>query len=268
MQPDEPSAMPAAFFGHGSPMNALDTNRYTAAWGQFGRTTPRPRAVLCVSAHWCTRGTAVTAMERPKTIHDFGGFPRALFDVQYPARGDPALAARVKQLLAPTPVVEDHSDWGLDHGAWSVLRHLFPQADIPVVQLSLDMQRPLAYHYELARHLAPLRDEGILVIGTGNIVHNLRTALRADGVAPFDWAARFSTLVRMRLLAKDHAGLVDMDSLGPDAALCIPTPEHYLPFLYVIALQRADDGIAFLTQGIELGSIDMMSIAVGAEPMR
>jgi 4,5-DOPA dioxygenase extradiol len=204
-------------------------------------------------------------MQHPKTIHDFGGFPRALYDVQYPAHGDPALAARVKHLLAPTEVLADTSDWGLDHGTWSVLRHVFPKADIPVVQLSLDATQPLSYHYQLARRLAPLRDAGFLVVGSGNVVHNLGAAVRAEAVAPFDWAVRFSADVRARILAIDHAGLTDMGSMGSDALLCIPTPEHYLPLLYVIALQRPGDGIEFLTQGIELGSIDMMSVVIGAD---
>jgi 4,5-DOPA dioxygenase extradiol len=254
------SPMPVAFFGHGSPMNALEKNRHTSAWEEFGRTAPLPRAILCVSAHWCTRGTAVTAMQEPRTIHDFGGFPQALYAVQYPARGDPALAARVRELLAPTDVVEDTSEWGLDHGTWSVLRHSYPKADVPVVQLSLDATQPLAYHYRLATRLAPLRDAGVLIIGSGNVVHNLRKALWADGATAFEWAARFNAEVRRRVLSCDHAGLADMDSLGPDALLCIPTPEHYLPFLYAIALQRPDDRIAFPTDGIELGSISMMSI--------
>lgn len=261
----KPIVMPTAFFGHGSPMNALEKNRYTLAWERFGQSTPRPRSVLCVSAHWCTRGTAVTAMEHPRTIHDFGGFPRALNDVQYPARGDPALAARVRQVLAPVEVIEDTYEWGLDHGTWSVLRHVYPNADIPVVQMSLDATQPLSYHYQLAKHLAPFRDEGLLVIGTGNIVHNLRKASRADAAAPFDWAVRFSEEVRSRLLAGDHAALADMNALGADAPLCIPTPEHYLPLLYVIALQRPDDAIEFLTEGIELGSISMMSAVIGAD---
>jgi 4,5-DOPA dioxygenase extradiol len=257
--------MPVAFFGHGSPMNALEKNRYSLAWEQFGRTATLPRAVLCVSAHWYTRGTAVTAMVRPRTIHDFGGFPQALYDVQYPARGDPALAAEVRELLAPTQVVEDISEWGLDHGTWSVLRHIYPKADVPVVQLSLDATQPLAYHYELATRLAPLRNAGVLIIGSGNVVHNLRMALRVDGAAAFDWAARFNAEVRRRVLSHDHAGLCDMESLGPDASLCIPTPEHYLPFLYAIALQRSDDRIAFQTDGIELGSISMMSIVISSD---
>lgn len=254
--------MPVAFFGHGSPMNALEKNRYSLAWEQFGQTASAPRAILCVSAHWYTRGTAVTAMEQPRTIHDFGGFPRALYEVQYPARGDPALAAQVRELLAPAQVVADTSEWGLDHGTWSVLRHVYPNAHIPVVQLSLDATQPLAYHYQLATRLAPLRDAGILVIGSGNVVHNLRLAMRVDGTGAFDWAARFNADVRRRILSRDHAGLSDMDSLGEDAALSIPTPEHYLPLLYTLALQRSDDRIAFQTDGIELGSISMLSIVI------
>ena len=262
------NVMPVAFFGHGSPMNALEKNRYTLAWEEFGRAAPRPRAILCVSAHWCTRGAAVTAMQEPRTIHDFGGFPQALYAVQYPARGDPGLAARVRQLLAPTEIVEDASDWGLDHGTWSVLRHIYPKADIPVVQLSLDVAQPLAYHYQLATRLAPLRNAGVLIVGSGNVVHNLRTALWGDDANAFEWAARFNADVRRRVLSHDHAGLVDMESLGPDALLCIPTPEHYLPFLYAIALQRSDDRIEFPADGIELGSISMMSVIVGSNLVR
>jgi 4,5-DOPA dioxygenase extradiol len=265
MQHLKPTVMPAAFFGHGSPMNALESNRYTEAWRRFGQSVPRPAAVLCVSAHWCTRGTAVTAMQKPKTIHDFGGFPRTLYEIQYEACGDPALAARVAELLRPTDVGADISDWGLDHGTWSVLRHVYAKADVPVVQLSLDVTRPAPHHYQLAKRLAPLRAAGVLIIGSGNIVHNLRTAVRADGVAPFDWAVRFNREVRARLLAKDHAGLADIDSLGAEASLCVPTPEHYLPLLYVIALQGPEDGIEFMTEGIELGSIDMMSVVIGAD---
>jgi 4,5-DOPA dioxygenase extradiol len=265
MPRDYPTAMPTAFFGHGSPMNALERNAYTLAWQQFGRTAPRPRAILCISAHWYTRGTAVTAMPRPKTIHDFGGFPRELYDVEYPAPGDPGLAARVSRLLGPTEVIEDTSEWGLDHGAWSVLKHLYPQADIPVVQMSLDASQPLAYHYRLAKSLAPLRDEGVLVMGSGNVVHNLRMARWGDDAAPFAWASRFNAYVRSRLLANDHAALADMASMGADAPLCIPTAEHYLPLLYVVALQGPCDELAFLTDGIELGSISMLSLAFCAE---
>lgn len=263
MNPDSATRLAAVFFGHGSPMNALERNRYTMAWEQFGKSAPRPKGILCISAHWYTRGTAVTAMKSPRTIHDFGGFPQELYEIEYPAPGDPSLAARVMDLLAGTRLVADTSDWGLDHGTWSVLKHVYPSADIPVVQLSIDGTQPLSYHYELAKALAPLRDEGILVMGSGNVVHNLRMSVRVDGAQPFAWATRFNDGVRSRLIARDHAALADMAILGEDGALSIPTPEHYLPLLYVIALQRADDSVHFLIDGIELGSIGMMSVAVG-----
>jgi 4,5-DOPA dioxygenase extradiol len=255
--------MPAVFLGHGSPMNTLARNRHTVAWAQFGERVPRPRGILCVSAHWYIRGTAVTAMPEPATIHDFGGFPKALYEVQYPAPGDPALAARVKRLLAPTTVVEDRTEWGLDHGTWSVLKHVFPKADIPVVQLAIDATQPLAYHYELARRLVRLREEGVLVVGSGNVVHNLGMARWDEGAEPWPWAARFNSDLRSRLLANDHASLTDIGAFGEDGAKSIPTPEHYLPLLYVIALQQPDDRLAFLTDGIELGSIGMMSVSIG-----
>ena len=262
--PNESVRMPAVFFGHGSPMNTLERNRHTIAWEQFGQRAPRPRGILCVSAHWYIRGTAVTAMPQPRTIHDFGGFPRALFEVQYPAPGDPALASRVRGLLAPTEVIADTSEWGLDHGTWSVLKHVYPEADVPVVQLAIDGTKPLADHYELARRLAPLRDEGVLVVGSGNVVHNLGTVVWEPGATPYPWATRFNEAVRSRLLANDHAALTEMSALGADGARSIPTPEHYLPLLYVIALQQPEDRVAFLTDGIELGSISMLSVAVGA----
>jgi 4,5-DOPA dioxygenase extradiol len=257
--------MPAVFFGHGSPMNTLERNRHTVAWERFGQSAPRPRAILCVSAHWYIRGTAVTAMPQPRTIHDFGGFPKALFEVQYPAPGDPALASRVRHLLAPTEVLEDASEWGLDHGTWSVLKHVYPKADVPVVQLAIDGTKPLAAHYQLARRLAPLRDEGVLVVGSGNVVHNLGTVAWEPGATPYPWATRFNELVRSRLLANDHAVLTEMSALGEDGARSIPTPEHYLPLIYVIALQQPQDRLEFLTDGIELGSISMLSVAVGAK---
>jgi 4,5-DOPA dioxygenase extradiol len=244
-------------------MNTLQRNRYTMAWQDFGACTPRPRSILCVSAHWYTRGTAVTMMERPKTIHDFGGFPQALYEVEYPAPGDPKLAARVIELLAGTPVAADRSEWGLDHGTWSVLKHVYPRADIPVVQLSIDGTQPLVYHYELAKRLAPLRDEGVLVVGSGNVVHNLR-AMRTPDAKPYPWAVRFNEGVRFRLIAREHAALANLAALGEDAAMSIPTPEHYLPLLYVIALEGAGDSLQFMVDGIELGSIGMLSIALGA----
>lgn len=255
--------MPAVFFGHGSPMNTLASNPHTLAWARFGARAPRPRGILCVSAHWYIRGTAVTAMALPKTIHDFGGFPAALYEVQYPAPGDPALAARIRELLAPTAIVEDRTEWGLDHGTWSVLKHVYPSAEIPVVQLAIDARMSLEDHYRLAGRLAPLRDEGVLVVGSGNVVHNLRMVRWEDGAEPWPWASHFNSTVRALLLADDHASLADMRALGEDGARSIPTPEHYVPLLYVMALKRPDDRLAFLTDGIDLGSISMMSVSIG-----
>jgi 4,5-DOPA dioxygenase extradiol len=263
MPPGVPAArMPAIFFGHGSPLNALEHSRHTDAWQELGRSLPRPRAVLVVSAHWYTRGIAVTAAAQPRTIHDFSGFPRALHELQYPAPGDPALARRVQALLAPEPVELDES-WGLDHGSWSVLLHLFPQADVPVVQLSLDATRPRAAHYRLAQRLAPLRDEGVLIIGTGNVVHNLRAARFGDDAPAYDWAIRFESTVQHALATGEHARLLQPASLGEDARLSVPTPEHFLPLLYIAALQQPGDTVTFPTSGIELGSISMLTVAYG-----
>lgn len=258
------SRMPAIFFGHGSPMNALEHNRYTDAWRRVGTSLPQPKAILAVSAHWYLRGTAVTAMDRPRTIHDFGGFPRELFEVHYPAPGSPALAERVRELLVPTAVAPD-MDWGLDHGTWSVLAHVFPIADVPVVQLSLDATLAPREHYELARRLAPLRDEGILIVGSGNVVHNLGRIQWAEDASPYDWAMRFNTCVCEALLARDHATLIDYPALGADARLSVPTPEHYLPLLYVIAQQTDRDTLSLPVDGIELGSISMLSVAAGLD---
>jgi 4,5-DOPA dioxygenase extradiol len=261
---DAPSRMPALFFGHGNPMNGLEQNAYTRAWQAIGLALPRPRAVLAVSAHWYLPGTAVTAMDAPRTIHDFGGFPRSLYEVRYPAPGDRALALRVQELLAPTPVALDESSWGLDHGTWSVLCHVFPGADVPVVQLSLDETQPAEIHYELGRRLAPLRDEGVLVLGSGNLVHNLHTyAWGRHPVDPFDWAVRFEAEARRLLAAGDHRPLILYETMGRDAALSVPTPEHYLPLLYVIALVRPDDPVAFPVEGVDGGSVSMLTVQVG-----
>ena len=259
------SRMPVIFFGHGTPMNTLARNRYTEAWRRLGQAMPRPRAILCVSAHWYTHGTGVTAMERPETIHDFYGFPQALFDVQYPAPGDPALAARVRDLLQPVDVDLDQT-WGLDHGTWSVLVHAFPDAGVPVVQLSIDGMQPPRFHYELGRRLAPLRDEGVLVIGSGNVVHNLRVLDRRDDAPGFDWAVRFNDRVRNALAARDHDALIDYAAGGEDAALAVPTPEHYLPLLYIAALQGEDEPISFPVDGIDKGSLGMLTAVAGAPP--
>jgi len=254
--------MPAIFFGHGNPLNAISINAYSTAWRAIGARLPRPRAVLSISAHWFMPGTAVTAMAAPRTIHDFGGFPRELFEVQYPAPGDPELAGRIQELLAPV-AVSPNEDWGLDHGTWSVLRHVFPDADIPVVQLSIDESQPAGIHYEMGRTLRPLRDEGVLIMGSGDIVHNLHTyAWGGHPTEPYDWAVRFETEARGLLLADEHAPLVDYESLGEDARLSVPTPDHYLPLLYVLGAQRPGDRLYIATDGIELGSISMMSFTL------
>jgi 4,5-DOPA dioxygenase extradiol len=253
--------MPVVFFGHGSPMNAIEPSRYAEAWRAIGLALPQPRAILCVSAHWYTRGTGVTAMARPRTIHDFYGFPQALFDMQYPAPGDPALARRVRDLLAPVAVRLDE-DWGLDHGTWSVLVHAYPRADVPVVQLSIDGTQPARFHYELGRRLAPLRDEGVLVAGSGNVVHNLGVMRRDPNARPYDWAVRVEDRVRECLAARNHAPLIGYEALGQDALLSIPTPEHYLPLLYCIALQQDGETAEVAIDGIDIGSISMLTVVV------
>lgn len=257
------SRMPAIFFGHGNPLNALHDNAYTRSWSAIGAALPRPKAVLCVSAHWYVPGTAVTAIAQPRTIHDFGGFPQELFNVRYPAAGSPELAARVGQLLAPLPVAMDEN-WGLDHGTWSVLVHVFPEADIPVVQLSIDETRTASWHFDLAKQLAPLRDEGVLIMGSGNLVHNLHTySWGRHAVEPYDWAVRFETKARALLRAGDFAPLVNYEALGRDALLSVPTPEHYLPLLYVLAQRRNDEPISFPVEGFDGGSISMLAVQLG-----
>lgn len=244
-------------------MNAIEVNAYTRGWAAIGTRLPRPEAVLAISAHWYVPGTAVTAMPRPRTIHDFGGFPRALYEVVYPAPGHPALASRVRAMLAPLPVGRDEQ-WGLDHGTWSVLCHLFPEADVPVVQLSIDETQPAAFHYELGRRLAPLRDEGVLVVGSGNLVHNLHAyAWGGHSVEPFDWAVRFEKRARELLVAHDDKPLIGYETLGRDAMLSVPTPEHYLPLLYVIGLRREGEPVTFPIEGVDGGSVSMLTIQLG-----
>ena len=256
--------LPAVFLGHGNPMNALQANDWTRAWAALGAgLAPKPRAVLAISAHWYIPGTAVTAMAAPRTIHDFGGFPRELFAVRYPAPGDPALAARIAELLAPLRVEADQS-WGLDHGTWSVLKHVYPKADVPIVQLSIDEREPASFHYEIGKRLAPLRDEGVLIIGSGNLVHNLHAfAWGRHDAEPFDWALRFEQQARDMLVAGDQAPLVEYDRLGRDALLSIPTPDHFLPLLYVIATRQQDDRISFPVEGVDGGSVSMLAVRVG-----
>ena len=255
--------MPAIFFGHGNPMNALLRNEWTEGWAAIGKDIDRPRAVLCVSAHWYLPATLVSAMPAPRTIHDFGGFPRELYQVQYPAPGDPELARRVKEMLAPLPVELENS-WGLDHGTWSVLMHAFPEADVPIVQLSIDETQPAAFHFELGKRLAPLRDEGILIAGSGNLVHNLHTyAWGKHTPEPYDWAVRFETTAKELMVKGDFDPLVNYDSLERDALLAIPTPDHYLPLLYVLGSRKTDDEITFPVQGVDGGSISMLTVRLG-----
>jgi len=257
------SRLPAVFFGHGNPMNALLDNAYTQAWAKVGAAIPRPSAILCISAHWFVPETGVTVSTAPRTIHDFGGFPAPLYQVQYPAPGDPALARRVQQMLAPLPVTLDER-WGLDHGTWSVLKHVYPKADLPIVQLSIDEREPASFHYEIGTRLAPLRDEGVLIVGSGNLVHNLHAfAWGRHDAEPFDWALRFEQQARDMLVAGDQAPLVEYDRLGRDALLSIPTPDHYLPLLYVIATRQQDDRVSFPVEGVDGGSVSMLAVKVG-----
>ena len=255
--------LPAIFFGHGNPMNAVMNNSYTEGWRRIGTETPRPKAILSVSAHWFVPGTGVTISAAPRTIHDFGGFPRELYQVQYPAPGDPYLARRVQELLAPVPVALDNS-WGFDHGTWSVLRHVYADADIPIVQLSIDETQSAAFHFELGRKLTPLRDEGILIVGSGNLVHNLHAYAWGRHVPdPYDWAVRFETEAKQIMTAGEYKPLIDYEKLGPEAMLAIPTPDHYLPLLYVIATRQRGELITFPIEGVDGGSISMLTVRVG-----
>ncbi|MBT9431503.1 4,5-DOPA dioxygenase extradiol [Candidatus Sodalis endolongispinus] len=255
--------MPALFLGHGSPMNVLEDNRYTRSWRQLGQTLPRPEAILAISAHWYRQGTAVTAMAQPRTVHDFGGFPQALFDQRYPAPGSPALAQRVQSLLAPVPVQADIDEWGLDHGSWGVLIKMYPEADIPVVQLSIDATRDAAYHYALGRKLAALRDEGVMLVASGNVVHNLRTVRWQDNDEPYPWATSFNQFVRENFIAQGEPHPLIAYQQHQDAALANPSPEHFLPLLYVLGSRIDDEPVSVPVDGITLGSISMLSVQVG-----
>jgi 4,5-DOPA dioxygenase extradiol len=252
--------MPALFVGHGSPMNALEDNAFTRGWQDAARRISRPRAIVCISAHWETRGVYAGATPTPETIHDFYGFPKALFDVRYPAPGDPALALQIAQTVKSAKIHIDPGR-GIDHGVWSVLRIMYPQADIPVLQLSLDTTQPGAFHHALGRDLAPLRDDGVLVMGSGNIVHNLRL-FDFHATRPADWAARADAAIRARIESRDHASLIDWNGLGADVALGIPTPEHYLPLLYVLALRGADEPVRLFNTDV-ISAISMTCVQVG-----
>jgi len=258
------SILPAVFLGHGNPMNALLDNTYTQAWRALGQALPKPKGIVAISAHWFVPSTGVTVSTSPRTIHDFGGFPRELYEVYYPAPGDPNLARRVQKLLAPLPVTLDET-WGLDHGTWSVLRHVYPDADIPVVQLSIDETKPASFHFEIGKQLAPLRAEGVLIVGSGNLVHNLHAyAWGRHMPEAYDWAVRFEQEARLAMRAGDYGPLVDYSTLGPDAALAVPTPDHYLPLLYVLATQQRGEQVTFPVDGVDGGSISMLAVQVGS----
>ncbi|MDZ7330735.1 MAG: 4,5-DOPA dioxygenase extradiol [candidate division KSB1 bacterium] len=250
----------ALFVGHGSPMNAIEENEFSRAWIELGKKLPQPKAILCISAHWETLGTQVTAMDAPRTIHDFYGFPAKLYRQRYPASGSPQLAERIRQALDPV-LVEFDFQWGLDHGTWSVLMRLFPSANIPVVQLSLNRTMPPTVHYQLGKSLRPLRDEGVLIIGSGNMVHNLGI-MRWQDMA-FDWAAEFDLILKRLIEVRDHEAIVNYQQFGRAAQLAIPTNEHFLPLLYVLAVQDADEPISFFAEKVTFGSISMRGVRIG-----
>lgn len=259
--PETGFEMPALFIGHGSPMNAIEDNEFSRAWIKAAKTLPRPRAILCISAHWESAGTLVTAMERPKTIYDFYGFPQALYRVQYAPHGAPDLAHYIQSAIRITPVGLD-VDWGLDHGTWSVLSRMFPQAEVPVIQFSLDRTRDPGFHYELAKELKGLRKKGVLIVGSGNIVHNLREIVWEDKA--HDWAVEFDERVKQFILSGNHEAIIHYSKLGNAARQAVPTNEHYLPLLYVLALQDKKDEIGFFAEKVTLGSMSMRSLRIGA----
>jgi 4,5-DOPA dioxygenase extradiol len=259
--------MPALFLGHGSPMNAIEENEFVTGFREISKEIPRPTAILCVSAHWETRGTFVTAMEHPPTIHDFGGFPKTLFDVQYPAPGSPELAKETKGIITKTDVGLDEK-WGLDHGAWSVIRHLYPHADIPVIQMSLDYHQTPQFHYELAKELSTLRHKGVLIIGSGNMVHNLRMVAwdkLNTGNYGYDWAIEANEKMKQFILSGDHQQLINFKSQGRAFELAIPTPEHYLPLLYTLALKGAHEKVSLFNDKAVGGSLTMTSLKIDKE---
>jgi len=262
---EEEEKMPVLFIGHGSPMNAIEDNIFSKRWQQMGKEIPTPKAVVVVSAHWLTKGTMVTAMPNPKTIHDFGGFPQALFEVQYPASGSPELATEIQKLIT-NPAVELDHDWGLDHGTWSVVKHMYPDADIPVLQLSIDYYKPAAYHYELAKQLLSLRKKGVLIIGSGNMVHNLRMVAWDKLNEPeygFDWALEMNDVFKNKISNGFHKELIQYEKLHKAATLAIPTPDHYYPLLYILALQTDNDKVEFFNDKAVGGSLTMTSVKIG-----
>lgn len=262
---EQDNPLPALFIGHGSPMNGIEDNDFSRTWRTMGQQIPQPSAVLVISAHWLTRGTHITAMENPKTIHDFGGFPQELFEVQYPAPGSPVLAETTVGLVQSATVELDH-DWGLDHGTWTVVRHMYPDANIPVLQLSIDYAKPPQYHYDLAKEIAALRKKGVLIIGSGNMVHNLRMVawdkLREPGYG-YDWAIEMNEVFKQKIVNADHQSLIDYQNLNRAATLAVPTPDHYYPLLYTLALQQKNDDISFFNDRLVGGSLNMTSVKIG-----
>ena len=262
---EEEVQLPVLFIGHGSPMNGIEDNEFSRNWSKMGNEIPKPKAVLVISAHWLTNGTFITAMEHPKTIHDFGGFPEALYEVQYPAKGSPGLAKVTADLITSTSVGLDH-DWGLDHGTWSVVRHMYPNADIPVLQLSIDYNKPAQYHFDLAKLIVSLRKKGVLIIGSGNMVHNLRMVAwdkLEETNYGFDWAIEMNTVFKDKISNGDFKSLIEYEKLGSAAKLAIPTPDHYYPLLYSIALQQSNDEIHFFNDKTVGGSLTMTSVRIG-----
>ncbi len=261
--PIQENLMPVLFVGHGSPMNGIEDNEFSAKWASMAQNIPLPTAVLVVSAHWFTKGTHITAMDFPKTIHDFGGFPQELFDVDYPAPGNPELATEAAGLIHSIHVGLDH-DWGLDHGAWTVVRHMYPEANIPVLQLSIDYTKDARYHYELAKELQLLRKKGVLILGSGNMVHNLRmmswAMINGGG---YDWALQMNDKFKSLILNNEHQPLMNYQSLGKEAMLAIPTPEHYLPLMYTLGLKNDNEEISLFNDKAVGGSLTMTSVKVG-----
>jgi 4,5-DOPA dioxygenase extradiol len=253
--------MPVLFVGHGNPMNAIEENEFSARWKELGKELPKPTAILCISAHWETRGTHVTAMDQPPTIHDFGGFPPELFAVQYPAEGSPALAQQTKEIVKQA-VVELDTNWGLDHGCWSVVKRIYPAADVPVIQLSLDHFQSPQWHYDLAKDLSTLRTRGVLIIGSGNMVHNLGMVNWRHPHETYDWAQEANETFKRRILEGNHRDLINYSSLGKAATLSIPTPEHYLPMLYSLGLKERKEEVTFFNDKTVMGSVSMTSFKV------
>jgi 4,5-DOPA dioxygenase extradiol len=259
--------MPVLFIGHGSPMNGIEDNEFSQGWRTMAKSIPTPKAIVVVSAHWLTRGTFVTAMDTPRTIHDFGGFPKELHEVQYPAPGQPTLALETSQLVTSTKVGLDH-EWGLDHGAWTVVRQMYPEAQIPVLQFSIDYHKPAQYHYDLAKELSELRKKGVLLIGSGNMIHNLGMVAWDKLKEPdygYDWAIELNNVFKQKITEKDHKSLIEYEKLGTTSRLAIPTPDHYYPLLYSLGLQSATDEVSFFNDRLVGGSLNMTSVKISAK---